>query len=483
MEALIDPRIALAAMVEKEPAVSMYLAEFIGTYMLVFTVGCNVLDGNPVWAATSIASVLMVCIYALGNVSGANFNPAVSVACVLSGAITWFNCAVYIVVQLVAGILAGYTYYTLYGATFTLGPASGYTWVSAGTVEFFYSFMLCFVVLNTACCKLPPSAGNQYFGLAIGFVIVAGGYAVGGISGGAFNPAVAFGIDVPHSGLKLGYCLTYTGFEFAGAIMAAAAFRAVRPGEFGNERRMPQLMCKLIAEFLGTFFLVLTVGFNVLTSSKAPAFSIAASLMCMIYALGHVSGAHFNPAVTFAILLSGRGKITLKDASMYVPAQILGGISAGLVYSTVTGRAFALGPVGTYTWSHASAAEIVFTFVLCFVVLNVATTQAPSKDMFGLAIGSCVTVGGFAVGAISGGSLNPAVSLGIDIAHSVRDGGLPYACLAYSALELVGGAVAAGVFRATRPTEFSKDLPQFSKKLSKRAPLEFFIGDDIHEDA
>merc|ERR1719172_455079 len=98
--------------------------------------------------------------------------------------------------------------------------------------------MLCFVVLNCAASTRnnPPDNGNQFFGLAIGFVIVAGGYAVGGISGGAFNPAVAFGIDISHGGFsKIGYCFMYAGFEFAGAIAAAAAFRSVRPGEFGNE--------------------------------------------------------------------------------------------------------------------------------------------------------------------------------------------------------------------------------------------------------
>jgi len=442
---------------------SMYLAEFIGTYMLVFTIGCNVLDGNPIWAVTSIACVLMVCIYSLGSISGANFNPAVSLACALSGALTWFNCAIYMAVQLLAGVLGGCTYWLLYGSTFVLQPAAGYGWVAAGAVEFFYTFMLCFVVLNTACCKLAPSAGNQYYGIAIGFVIVAGGYAVGGISGGCFNPAVAFGIDVPSSGFRLGYCLMYTAFEFAGAVAAAAAFRAVRPSEYGNEARVPKLACQLIAEFIGTFFLVLTVGFNVLTGSKAPAFSIAASLMCMIYALGHVSGAHFNPAVTFTILCSGRGKITLKEAAAYVVVQALGGICAGFVYTTTTGKHFSLGPVGNYTWAHAAAAEIFFTFLLCFVVLSVATVRTPSKDMFGLAIGSCVTVGGYAIGGISGGSLNPAVSMGIDLSSAIKGGGMPYAWLMYSLLEVVGGALAAGVFYLTRPHEYAKGffLPQW----------------------
>merc|ERR1719456_1664676 len=92
-------------------------------------------------------------------------------------------------------------------------------------VEMLYTFMLCFVVLNVATAE--DNAGNQYFGLAIGFVIVAGGYAVGNISGGAFNPAVAIGIDVSHQGLKAYWCLWYTLFELAGATVAALLYRIV----------------------------------------------------------------------------------------------------------------------------------------------------------------------------------------------------------------------------------------------------------------
>merc|ERR1719262_1083454 len=103
-----------------EPIYAKYLAEFIGTFMLVLTVGCNVIDGNPVWAVVSIACVLMVCIYALGPVSGANFNPAVTIACFLSGAVGIVDALVYIVVQILAGIAAGFAYYGLYGKAFKL---------------------------------------------------------------------------------------------------------------------------------------------------------------------------------------------------------------------------------------------------------------------------------------------------------------------------------------------------------------------------
>jgi len=171
-----------------------------------------------------------------------------------------------------------------------------------------------------------------------------------------------------------------------------------------------------------------------------------------------VSGAHFNPAVTFAILLSGRNKVEgIQEALLYMLVQLLGGIVAGFTYFGIYGTTFGLAPGGDHSWAAAGVAEIIFTAVLCFVVLNVATTKVPSKDMFGLAIGACVTVGGFAIGGVSGGSLNPAVSVGIDTAHAIASKATWSNCLAYTGFELLGGATSAAMFYATRPSEYAKE--------------------------
>jgi len=435
----------------EESSTAKYVAEFVGTYLLVFTVGCNVLCGTATWAATSIACVLMVSIYALGAVSGANFNPAVSVALGLANKLEWKEVGIYCLIQILAGICAGLSYGALFFEVFNLEPQPGFGWWEACLAEVLYTFMLCFVVLNVATAS--KNAGNQYYGLAIGFVIIAGGYAAGNISGGVFNPAVAFGIDVSSVGLGFGWGFAYAAYELAGAALAVALFRVVRPDEFEGSPDY-SLGTKLVSEFLGTFFLVLTVGLNVLGKSPAPVWSIAASLMCMIYALGSCSGAHFNPAVTLAILLSGRGKIDLKEAGAYVGVQILAGVCAAYTYAAMHhGATFPLAPGKGFDFSHAGMAEIVFTFVLCFVVLCVATVQEPSKDMFGLAIASCVTAGGYAIGAVSGGSLNPAVSFGISSSNLINHGHF-YNCLVYTAFECVGAGLAAGVFKATHPAEY-----------------------------
>merc|ERR1719379_2134979 len=197
--------------------------------------------------------------------------------------------------------------------------------------------------------------------------------------------------------------------------------------------------------------LVLTVGLNVLGNSPAGAFSIAASLMSMIYALGDVSGAHFNPAVTLAILVSKMDTITPKKAGLYMLSQVAGGILAAFVYAAIYhGNTFPLGPQPGYKWAQVAVAEVVFTFVLCYVVLCTAVSNVTkSKSMFGLAIGSCVTVGGFAIGGVSGGSLNPAVSWGIAMAAPLALGKSSFYAGMYSLAEFAGAGAAAGVYMVT----------------------------------
>jgi aquaporin Z len=432
----------------EDSAVAKYSAEFVGTFMLVYTIGCNVLSGQPVWGGVSIACVLTVMIYALGKSSGANFNPAVSLALGIAGKLPWDQVAIYSVVQIVAGLC----YLGMFGESFNLQPTKGHNVMQAGLAELLYTFMLCFVVLNVAASNV-HAGKNQFYGLAIGFVIVAGAYSGGSVSMGCFNPAVAFGIDVSSAHFGVYYCFVYTVFELIGAALAAGAFKVCRGEQEEDAKADPSIAAKLLSEFLGTYMLVLTVGLNVLSGSAAGAFSIAASLMCMIFALGTCSGAHFNPAVTTAIICSGRGKCTPKDGAMYMGVQIVGGICAAFTYSfLMNGETFALKPAA-YKWHQVAVAEFVFTFVLAFVVLSVATTKAGLSEYFGFAIGMCVTVGGCAIGKVSGGSLNPAVSIGISTSHIIGGGGF-WPCLIYSLIELAAGGAAAGVFMLTQPSEY-----------------------------
>eukprot|EP00418_Pyrodinium_bahamense_P093692 CAMPEP_0179042214 /NCGR_PEP_ID=MMETSP0796-20121207/16551_1 /TAXON_ID=73915 /ORGANISM="Pyrodinium bahamense, Strain pbaha01" /LENGTH=520 /DNA_ID=CAMNT_0020738591 /DNA_START=69 /DNA_END=1633 /DNA_ORIENTATION=- len=459
-------------------SVASCAAEFIGTYLLVFVVGCNVLAQNPAWGGVSIASSLMVSIYSLGKTSGANFNPAVSLALGLSDKMDegWKQVGAYWGVQVVAGILGAFSYYGLYGDNFNLGPTKGFDWWQAMLCETLYTFMLCFVVLNTAASK-KLGGQNQFFGLAIGFVIVAGAYGPGAVSGGCFNPAVAIGIDASSMTKGFGWCAIYTFFEFVGAVLAVGAFKLLRPEERGGDVPAEySLQSKLTAEAIGTFMLVLTAGLNVLTESKAAAFSIAAALLCMIYAVGDISGGHFNPAVTVAILGSRRNKIEPKTAGLYMAVQIGAGTLGALMYAAIMGGVtFPIGPGRGFGWVSVSVAEVFFTFVLAFVVLCVATVErAPAPEFTGFIIGSCVTVGGLAIGIVSGGSLNPAVSFGVALARVIF-GGTFWRGLVYMVLEALGGACAAGLFTVVYPEEFAvtgEKLPMSEVSAGARAAAE-----------
>jgi len=442
-----------------ESSIDKYVCEFVGTFMLVLTVSCCVIS-NGMFAAIAIACTLIVMVYTMGSISGGHFNPAVTLAVTLSNKMDggWIQALIYVIIQLIGGCLGAAVGFVIYGHSFDFAPAHNTPAPNAYLVEFIYTFMLAFVVLNTACCDKTGVKGNQYYGLAIGSVITAGGYAAGPVSGGALNPAVSVGLEVAALGKHPFYwCLPYLVVQLLGGAVAALLFRVVRPEQFGGTAQ--DVMPKYVAEFLGSMILVLTVGLNVMSHNPAAAWSIAASLMCMVYALGDISGGHFNPAVTVAVFLSGREIIPPLDVLLYSVVQILGGLAAGLLYVAVYGITFPLGPQGHHSWSAVVAVEIIFTALLCFVVLNVATLKTAMPDQFfGLAIGMCITVGGYAIGGISGGSMNPAVSIGIDTVHAFVAHEHWRNCLAYAGAELIGAAVAAGCFYCVRhKTEYSGD--------------------------
>ncbi|HEV2095699.1 MAG TPA: aquaporin [Chthoniobacterales bacterium] len=219
-------------------------------------------------------------------------------------------------------------------------------------------------------------------------------------------------------------------------------------------------MNKYITEFIGTFFLVLTIGCTGIGAGAgviAP-LAIGAALMVMIYAGGHISGAHYNPAVTLAVWI--RGRVKTVDVIPYIVAQLLAALAAaatvkffraGVDVTTIVPR---VGP--------ALLAEFLFTFALAFVVLNAATAEGTSGNSFyGLAIGMTVMTGAFAVGDISGGAFNPAVAVGISILGISSWANL----WIYLVANFVGAATAALMFNLVNPfaqtTPIATDEPPY----------------------
>jgi len=174
-------------------------------------------------------------------------------------------------------------------------------------------------------------------------------------------------------------------------------------------------MNKYIVEFIGTFFLVLTVGCTGIGAGAgviAP-LAIGAALMVMVFAGGHISGGHYNPAVTLGVLI--RGKVKPADVVPYWTAQFLAAAVAALLTIKVLRAGIPVTAILPKT-GPALLAEFLFTFALVYVVLNTATAEGTSGNSFyGLAIGMTVMTGAFAVGDISGGAFNPAVALGITL--------------------------------------------------------------------
>jgi len=208
-------------------------------------------------------------------------------------------------------------------------------------------------------------------------------------------------------------------------------------------------MKKFIVELIGTFFLVFTVGTCVINPAAgviAP-IAIGGVLMVMIFAGGHISGGHFNPAVTIGVAV--RGRLPSNEIPSYILAQLVGAVFASGAACYLKGSPGPIEP-SNYAVPQLVLSEFLFTFALVYVVLNVATAKANAGNSFyGLAIGSTVMVGAFTVGPISGGAFNPAVATGCLYMGLMSVPNF----LIYVATEFSAGVLAAFVFNCLNPDD------------------------------
>jgi aquaporin Z len=212
-----------------------YLVELIGTFFLVLTIGCCVVDGAGFkgagdMAPLAIGSALMVMIFAGGHVSGAHFNPAVTLAVWLRGKCSAADVIPYMVAQVIGAVAAAAIVLFLKG----LGGMQHATPMASDVIpkalvaELLYTFALCYVVLNVATAK--GTSGNSFYGLAIGFTVLAGAYSVGSLSGGVFNPAVGVGLIILGK-VAAAQIWVYLLANFAAGAAAAMVFRAINPDD------------------------------------------------------------------------------------------------------------------------------------------------------------------------------------------------------------------------------------------------------------
>ena len=209
------------------------------------------------------------------------------------------------------------------------------------------------------------------------------------------------------------------------------------------------MMPKLLTEFVGTLLFLFSISAAVLSGSPMAPLAIGAALMVVVYMGGHVSGGHYNPAVSLAVLI--RGKMTAGDLLPYWVAQVLGALMGCFLASLATGKSFAVMPGEGVATLGAVLVEVVFTFFLCLVVLNVATAKATAgNSYFGLAIGFTIVVAAFGGGTVSGGAFNPAVATGAAI-NSVIHGQGAGPLWMYWVGPLLGGVLAGGTFKLQNP--------------------------------
>lgn len=205
-------------------------------------------------------------------------------------------------------------------------------------------------------------------------------------------------------------------------------------------------MSKLLTEFIGTFFLVLTIGLMVVGGSPMAPLVIGSGLMVLVYMGGHISGAHYNPAVSLAIAL--RGKMGGADMISYWVVQMAGAVAAALAVRAITGVGFAAAPGPNATTLGAILIEVLFTFVLALVVLQVATSpRTEGNSFYGLAIGFTVMTGVWAGGGISGGVFNPAVGVGPILVEAFAGSGSLVNLWLYVIGPLLGGCLGAVVYK------------------------------------
>jgi len=561
-----------------------YFSEFLGTYWIVFVASILLISeedygSNEFWRPTAIAFATVAATYATSAVSGSHLNPALSLAYGLTRKMYWGRVWAYIIIQVVAGIAASATVVAMMNKRLPeVTPKASYSFADAAVVEGIYSFMLCFVSLNVLASMHtnPRGARNQFFALAIGFVMIAGNYPASQISGGFINPAITIGVVVmgPLSGEYLKSFLIAAA-QVAGSFAAAVFFFLIRPEElaalglgvggstglscsrlcgavkalnFCGNRNLNQKEeqedgdsnseddievnatsrkyvspwpARFLAETVGTYLVVLTYGLCSVITSKSSRLqshehkalmllnaefastssnstsgtasdfrssgdamlstpmSTGAAVLSMTYALGAVSGAQFNPAVTLAVMLSSRDPYVWAEAPSRILSQAVGAVAAGVTIIAIYADGQHadqktlpwLGPSDGYSWLQVTTCEMFFTAVMAYVYLCMMTVDSPrypkaaSTTSFdhGLAVGLCIMAGGWVIELVSGGVMNPAIALGIVTADVINNWPLRYfsasmhALLQYVGWQCAGGTIASFAFWLVHPLLYKPD--------------------------
>ena len=463
------------------------LTEVIGTLFLTWAVGMTG-GTQPTVAPLAIGGTLMAMVYAGGHISGAHYNPTVSLAVFCRGLSTPAELVLYIVAQLVGGFIGAGFAVSYQGGTDKLGcPTFGgdsYSVRQACLAEFLWSLLLATVVLNVATAK--ATTNNSYYGLCIGFTVVSGATAVGGVSGGAFNAAVGLALNAVKGGDDAYKLWVYLIFPALGGCAGGFLFRLTSPADFINssfriikDEKKADAVAAYVMEFFATFYLALFVALGPLRAGLDPlltAFSLFALCTTLLFTAGAASGCHMNPAVSCGLFVrfgllgtneKTRAVFPPMKALIYVLCQLAAGLAAGgiglclLVKDELknTQMGFPTPSLDGQKDSGAFFGEVQGVFALVYVVLNTATVRSlEGNSFFGIAIGMTIAATAFALSDVSGGCLNPAVAMLAPIASTLEvNKGVNFeAVWVYWIACPLGGVLAAIIFRFTNLDEFDE---------------------------
>jgi aquaporin Z len=211
-------------------------------------------------------------------------------------------------------------------------------------------------------------------------------------------------------------------------------------------------MPRYLTEAVGTFFFVFAIGMSAVSGLAAAPIAIGTMLMVMVYMGGHISGGHYNPAVSIAFVL--RGGFDSKDLVPYIVAQLVGAVLASLAVMAITGSTFAPAPAADAGLVAVLLSEFLITLALVLVILNVASHPATEgNSYYGLAIGFTVLVGAYTVGPVSGGAFNPAVGTGPILVNALLGDGSFADLWIYLAAPILGGLAAVPIFKMQLPAD------------------------------
>lgn len=451
-----------------------YAAEAFGTFLMTLTFLLNYSDSsNPTWGCISNGFMNMVLKYAFDHISGANLNPSLTISLMLAGRTSFRVSCKIILAQIVGACCAGSLRFSVGNANVIIGPNPGYNWGQVAFIEITYTALLSFVFLNCSASTRnnPRDDKNGFFGLAVGFVFIAGSYAGMAFCHAVLNSAVAIGITIVDFRMRGAFSWAGPGYllhDIIGAFVGTWLYRLVRPLEFDpvalqnagavpNEPRGHQAASRVCAEFIGTFYVVLTKCLNRTSETASEPWSMMALISALVYSLRDVSGAYFNPAVTVSVALSRRGILEVPIAVWDIIIQLFAGsmatgICAGITRHDATIRS------GHSSGAAVAVVESTFTCLTCYVVLATCTTvprysRTKCNNIAGIAYGACHMVSGVAAKNISGSVLNPVVALAFSGLNAIEAS--HESCTAYIFYELVGAVVAACIFFVTHAHEYA----------------------------